>query len=115
MAVLVDAGSASASELFAGLLQSHGRATVVGETTCGCLLAFLGYAAVPGGGQLAYSEVGFVFPDGSRIEGKGVAPNVPVPVRAADLQLGRDRALEEAQAVLRVQAAIPAEAKSIAR
>jgi len=115
VAVLVDAGSASASELFAGLLQSQKRAAVVGETTCGCLLAFMGYAAVPGGGQLAYSEVGFVFPDGSRIEGKGVVPDVAVPTRVADLLAGRDRALEAAQALLRGKAAEPADAKAVGR
>lgn len=115
VAVLVDAGSASASELFAGLLQSHQRATVIGETTCGCLLAFMGYAAVPGGGQLAYSEVGFVFPDGSRIEGKGVVPEVTVPARVADLLADRDRALEEAQALLRRKTEAAADAKAVGR
>lgn len=98
--VLVDEGSASGSELFAGLLQSLGRAKVVGRTTCGCLLAFLGYANTPGGGKLAYSEVAFEFPDGRRIEGEGVVPDVPVEMRVADLLAARDRALEEAQRLL---------------
>jgi C-terminal processing protease CtpA/Prc len=100
VAVLVNAGSGSGSELFAGLLQAHGRARVVGETSCGCLLAFLGYATVPGGGRLAYSEVGFEFPNGARIEGAGVVPDVPVPTTAADLLADRDRALEAAVASL---------------
>ncbi|HEX4943369.1 MAG TPA: S41 family peptidase [Usitatibacteraceae bacterium] len=98
--VLVNASSGSGSELFAGILQSQGRATIVGQTSCGCLLAFMGYAEVPGGGKLAYSEVGFVFPNGKRIEGAGVVPDVPVPLTIADLLVDRDRALEEAQAVL---------------
>ncbi len=107
VAVLVNAGSASGSELFAGLLQSQGRATVVGQTTCGCLLAFMGYAGVPGGGRLAYSEVGFAFPDGRRIERTGVVPDLPVPLTVADLLVSRDRALEVAQAALGTQADKP--------
>ena len=99
--VLVNAGSGSGSELFAAILQSLGRAKVVGEPSCGCLLAFLGFAKVPGGGELAYSEVGFEMADGRRIEGVGVIPDVSVPLAVADLQLSRDRSLEEAQALLR--------------
>jgi carboxyl-terminal processing protease len=98
--ILVNAGSASGSELFAGTMQAAGRAVVAGEPTCGCLLGFLGYARVPGGAELAYSEVGFVMANNKRIEGEGVLPDHPVNVRLADLQANRDRALEEAQALL---------------
>lgn len=105
VAILMDAGSASASESFAGIMQSQKRATVVGEVSCGCLLGYLGYAAVPGGGQLAYSEVGFVLPDGRRIEGTGVVPDLPVALTAQDLLDNRDRALEAAVAHLTRQAA----------
>jgi carboxyl-terminal processing protease len=98
--ILVNALSASGSELFAGTMQAVGRAKVVGEASCGCLLGFLGYAPVPGGAELAYSEVGFVLANGKRIEGEGVIPDVPVPLTLADLQSSRDRALEEAQALL---------------
>lgn len=100
VAILVDAGSASASEMFAGLLQSLRRATVVGQVSCGCLLAYMGYANVPGGGKLAYSEVGFVMPDGRRIEGTGVVPDLQVPLSPDDLRLNRDRVLEVAVAHL---------------
>jgi C-terminal processing protease CtpA/Prc len=61
----------------------------------------MGYASVPGGGTLAYSEVGFAFPDGRRIEGEGVVPDFAVPLAIADLLVDRDRALEEAQAMLK--------------
>jgi carboxyl-terminal processing protease len=101
VAILVNAQSASGSELFAGAMQSTGRATIVGQTTCGCLLGFLGYARIPGGGELAYSEVGFVLGNGKRIEGEGVVPDLPVPVTLADLVVSRDRALEAAQELLR--------------
>ncbi|HET9578358.1 MAG TPA: S41 family peptidase [Usitatibacter sp.] len=99
--ILVDGLSASGSELFAGTMQATGRALVVGEPSCGCLLGFLGYAHVPGGADLAYSEVGFVMSNGKRIEGEGVIPDEVVPTTLADLQASRDRALERAQELLR--------------
>ncbi len=98
--VLMNAQSASASELFAATLQATGRAKILGQPSCGCLLGFLGYAQVPGGAELAYSEVGFELPNGKHIEGEGVIPDKPVPIDPADLQTNRDRALEEAQALL---------------
>jgi C-terminal processing protease CtpA/Prc len=55
---------------------------------------------VPGGAELAYSEVGFVLANGQHIEGAGVIPNHPVPASVADLRGSRDRALETAQEVL---------------
>ncbi|HUJ00089.1 MAG TPA: S41 family peptidase [Usitatibacter sp.] len=98
--ILVDGGSASGSELFAGTMQAVGRAKVVGRPSCGCLMGFLGYAHVPGGAELAYSEVGFVLANGRHIEGEGVIPDVAVPLTLSDLQLFRDRTLEEAEALL---------------
>ena len=99
--ILVNAGSASGSELFSGVMQATQRAKIVGEPTCGCLLGFLGYARVPGGGELAYSEVGFVMSNGRKIEGEGVIPDHTVVPTLTDLQQNRDRALEEAQEILR--------------
>ncbi len=99
--ILVNASSASGSELFAAAMQATGRAAIVGQPTCGCLLGYLGYAIVPGGGELAYSEVGFVMANGKRIEGEGVIPDHTVEPTLSDLRMSRDRALEEAQAVLR--------------
>ena len=100
VAILIDSDSASASEATAGGLQSTGRAIVVGETSCGCLLAYLGYATLPGGGELAYSEVGFTTAKGERIEGRGVIPDVVVERSTDDIRANRDRALEVAQAAL---------------
>ncbi|HXS53576.1 MAG TPA: S41 family peptidase [Usitatibacter sp.] len=100
VAILVDGGSASGSELFAGTMQAVGRAKVVGQPSCGCLLGFLGYAKVPGGAELAYSEVGFVLANGRHVEGEGVIPDVTVPITLSDLSLYRDRTLEAAEALL---------------
>jgi carboxyl-terminal processing protease len=99
VAVLMDTGSASASEATAMALQSTGRATVVGETSCGCLLAFMGYASVPGGAELAYSELGFVSIKGDTVEGRGVIPDVEVKLAADDIFSARDRVLERTQLI----------------
>lgn len=96
LVVLTNESSASASEIFAATLQDLGRATVIGRRTCGCLLGYLGYADVPGGGALAYSELGFVTPKGKRVEGEGVTPDIEVPLAQNDLVFSRDRALEAA-------------------
>jgi carboxyl-terminal processing protease len=106
--VLVNAGSASASEMLAGGLQDIGRVKVVGQRSCGCLLGFLGYASVPGGAELAYSEIGMVSAKGHRIEREGVVPDIDVPITREDLRLSRDRTLEAAEDLLRKIAGNPA-------
>lgn len=106
--ILVNAGSASASELLAGRLQDIGRVKVVGQRSCGCLLGFLGYATVPGGAELAYSEIGMVSAKGHRIEREGVIPDIEVPITREDLRLNRDRTLEAAEDLLRKIAENPA-------
>ncbi len=106
--VLVNAGSASASEMLAGGLQDIGRVKVIGQRSCGCLLGFLGYATVPGGAELAYSEIGMVSAKGHRIEREGVLPDIEVPITREDLRLNRDRTLEAAEDLLRKIAENPA-------
>lgn len=101
LVILTNENSASASEVFSGTLQDLGRATVIGQRTCGCLLGYLGYADLPGGGQLAYSEIGFVLPKGKRIEGEGVTPDMEIIPARADILFNRDRGLEAAEAFLK--------------
>ena len=62
---------------------------------------------MPGGGELAYSGVGFVLPNGKRIEGEGVIPERRVPLDLADLRVNRDRQLEVAQEVLASMGSVP--------
>lgn len=111
LVILTNQNSASASEIFAATLQDLGRATVVGTRTCGCLLGYMGYADIPGGGQLAYSEMGFVSPKGKRVEGEGVIPDIEVKLTQADFAANRDRGLEAAVEFLQQKTAT---AKSLA-
>lgn len=98
--VLVDGGTGSAAEIFAAVLQDHGRATVVGRRTAGAVLASRFYR-LPDGGELQLSREDYIAPKGRRIEGRGVEPDLVVPRTLADVRSGRDRDLETALAVLR--------------
>jgi len=99
--VLVDGDSASASEFLASSLQAIGRAKVIGDTSCGCLLGYMGYANVPGGGALAYSEIDFAPVNGKRIERVGVIPDQQVSLSKADLRANKDAGIEAAVQTLK--------------
>jgi carboxyl-terminal processing protease len=98
--VLVDEATGSAAEIFAAVLQDHGRATIVGRRTAGAVLASWFYG-LPDGGELQLSRLDYIAPGGRRIEGFGVEPDIVVPRTLQDLRTGRDRDLEEAVRVLR--------------
>ncbi|PYT03286.1 MAG: hypothetical protein DMF60_18925 [Acidobacteria bacterium] len=59
VAILVNEGSGSGSELFAGVMQESGRAVVIGRRSCGCVLGISRYRSVKGKGELAVSEYGY--------------------------------------------------------
>jgi carboxyl-terminal processing protease len=103
--ILTDINSASASEMTAAAMREIGNTTVVGQTTCGCLLGYMGYLKLPGGGEMAYSELGFTTASGKRIEGEGVVPDVQVPIALANLRTPRDWTLEAGVKVLQEKTA----------
>ncbi len=103
VAVLVDGATGSAAEIFAAVLQDHGRATVVGRKTAGAVLASW-YYALPDGGQLQLSREDYLAPKGRRLEGAGVEPDVAVTPTLAAMRAGRDEDLERAVALLQAGA-----------
>lgn len=95
LAILVDERSGSTSEIFAAALQTLGRARVFGDTTAGqALPAWM--VELPSGDVLVHAFADFRAPDGSRIEGRGVIPDVVLPLRRSDLLAGIDRPLAAA-------------------
>jgi carboxyl-terminal processing protease len=76
------------------------RAVLVGETTAGTF-SFTECTQFENGMMLNVSSVRHRFPDGSRFEGVGIAPDITVVPTANDLKAGRDvvlaRALEQAR------------------
>ena len=101
--VLVDGATGSAAEIFAAVLQEHGRATIVGRKTAGAVLASW-YHGLPDGGEFQLSRQDYVTPKGRRLENEGVAPDVKVVRTAADVRAGRDVDVEAALRVLAKEA-----------
>lgn len=97
VAILVDAMSGSASECFTGGLQSLGRARVFGQTSMGQALPAL-FQSLPNGDVMIHAYGDFVTSDGTRLEGRGVVPDVMVPLSREALLAGRDETLDAALA-----------------
>jgi C-terminal processing protease CtpA/Prc len=99
--VLVDAGSGSASEVFARTMQLANRGIVLGDTTAGMVMQSrfwvhtLGAEFVVDYG-VSVTDADVVMSDGGRLEVLGVVPNLTVLPAGADLANRRDPALAEA-------------------
>jgi carboxyl-terminal processing protease len=97
LAILVDSMTGSASECFAGGMQSLGRARVFGQTSMGQALPAL-FDRLPNGDVLIHAYGDFVTADGTRLEGRGVVPDEVVPMNREALLAGGDPTLDAALA-----------------
>ncbi|MPZ89091.1 MAG: PDZ domain-containing protein [Nitriliruptorales bacterium] len=105
LAVLVDRGSASASEIVAGAVQDLERGEIVGTTTFG--KGTVQTISVLGGDRgLKYTTARYFTPSGNSIDGRGVTPDLIVESRGSE----PDEALLAAQESLtgRLAGAVPA-------
>src|SRR5258706_14034651 len=103
--ILVDAHSASSSEVFAAGMQDTLRAKVIGSQSCGCVLGIAKPRVMKGGAVLEMSEVLWFSPKGRKLEGTGIIPDQLVVPTMFDLQRGRDAVLAAADKSL-VKAAV---------
>ena len=89
LVVLVNAGSASASEIVAGALQDHGRAVIMGEKTFGkgSVQTIL---PLGNGSALKLTTARYYTPSGTSIQARGIVPDIVLDrVRVSQVDVGQ--------------------------
>jgi carboxyl-terminal processing protease len=78
LVVLINGGSASASEIVAGALRDHKRATLIGTRTFGKGSVQTIIPLGAGNGALALTTARYFTPSGRSIQAQGIAPDIEV-------------------------------------
>jgi carboxyl-terminal processing protease len=94
--ILVNGGSASASEIVAGAIQDHGRGLLVGETTFGKGSVQNWIALTGEEGAVRVTVARWYTPDGRQIAGEGLEPDYEVSYTEEDFDAGIDPQLQKA-------------------
>jgi len=113
LVILVDSKSASASELFAHVLQLERRATIIGDKTAGAVMRAKHYGHAYERGPeammwfssygVSITEADIVMSDGKGLEHIGVTPDELLLPKGSDLAASRDPVLSRAAAILGVK------------
>jgi carboxyl-terminal processing protease len=105
LTVLVNGGTASASEIVAGALQDQKRAILIGEKTFGKGSVQLVYD-LSDQSSLHVTVARWLTPDRFQIDKQGLQPDIEVLPSEEDRTAGRDPQLERAIAYLHERAAV---------
>lgn len=95
MVVLIDEGSASASEIVTGALRCAERATIIGKTSYGKGSVQI-QPELSNGGAVSVTIARWYLPDDTLIHGVGIAPDIEVDYTEEDYQNGLDPQLDAA-------------------
>ena len=95
MMVLIDGGSASASEILAGALRDHGVAKIVGEKSFG-KGSVQELVELGGGASLKITIARWLTPAGTSISETGIVPDIEVPRSVDDIKAGNDPQMDRA-------------------
>jgi carboxyl-terminal processing protease len=105
LVVLIDGGSASASEIVAGAIQDRGRGFLVGQTSFGKGSVQEWIPLSADAGAIRVTVARWLTPEGRQIEEVGLTPDVVVEMTEEDVQAGLDPQLDKAIEVLMSEAA----------
>ena len=98
LVVLVNGGTASASEIVAGALKDHGRALLIGRRTYG-KGSVQTVMPLSHGGALKLTTSRYFTPSGASIQGKGIVPDIveggPKESEAAEYSSGQPLAVRD--------------------
>lgn len=97
--VLINGGSASASEIVAGALQDTGRAKLIGQKSYG-KGTVQDLQTLRDGSTLKLTIAKWLTPKGRSINEEGVAPDIEITISDADTAAGRDPQLDKAKEIL---------------
>lgn len=100
LVVLINEGSASASEIVAGALQDTGRAKLVGVTSYGKGSVQNWIPLSDNQGAVRITIAKWLTPNGQTIHDKGLTPDVVVELTDEDFKAGHDPQLDKAIEVL---------------
>jgi len=100
MVVIVNGGSASASEIVAGALQDYNRAEMIGTQTFGKGLIQNWIPLIDENGAIRITTARWLTPEGRQIQGDGLTPDVIVELSDEDINNGDDIQLERAKSLL---------------
>ena len=106
LAVLIDSGTGSTSEIFAGGMQDLSRARIFGSRSMGAALPSM-IERLPSGDGFQYAVANYISNSGRALEGEGVKPDTAVQHTRASLAAGQDAPLEAALEWIYAQKKLP--------